>query len=1318
MNEETLKNFFHLKEVNDKFIIDLNTRKKQFSYNELYIEIEKLLNFFESIGIKYGEEISIILYNSIEFVLTFLSINFNGNICLPLNTNLKKEEYKKFIVNNCKYIIIHDYDENDENYYDIKKKHSYFKNVCEYIKEISEEYHIGLIKIKKNKNNPYFTYSYISNEKKIINNKEYFKRKDLDNINYEKKDVCLHLHTSGTTSKVKIVQLTNNNIKTTIKNILNSYNINKDDNTIVIMPLYHVHGLIGVLLPILFSKGNILFQKGHSFSASEFWSNIVEYNITYFSAIPTILKILLIRYNNDYFLKESNNRNKIKHKLRFIRTSSSYLEEKVEKEIEEKFETTVLQAYGMTEACHQVSSNKFINHINNREIHKKYKSVGIPNVGVIIYDEKKKRICNYNELGEICINGKNIMYGYKEKRDNENIFIYVNTIQEKKDYMINNKFLEVSESVSFFKTGDIGYIDKENFLFICGRIKDIINRGGEKILPNEIDDVLKNNHLVRDCLTFSSKDDVYGEIINTAVILNENNIFNNENYDSLVDINNGQNIPINNYIKSKNKKNIDTAEDNLDDKYDVKESINLNLTYYKYEETLKNYMKTYLADFKIPKNIYFVNNFQKTPTGKISRKNISECVEELKKTEINIFDIIALIFKKYEIDYIYGLYGLPINKIIYSFIKNNIYFVSFRNEINAALSCNYVNFFDLDKKKKKVGILLTCSGPAFINTLSGLYNAKINNFPMILICFENFIDDKLSLFEKYYNFQYFPHLEFLKKAKEICYECFHVDSLESFTSQFYNCISTSIKNKSPVYLNIDYKLIEKKIPVERASEILKLNDNYTLTYFDYKSYISSFNEEKILFKKLVDHFCRIYHSNKKGVIFLGINCHYGIKYVLKISKLLKLPIYTNTLAKSFIKENYIYNANQCKSYLFKNIDFCFAIGSVFNFYFNFGKFENCKEENMLCIDLNNDTYEENKISISHYFFYDLYFVLKKLYFAIKNVIVVDINLREKWITNLNEAKKKSIEKLSFSIVKYLEDEKFTMEQALLIIRHILINYFFFINDISPTYKKYFINYLRHVDIKNMEDFINFVDEKNNEHKIVNNVSKDNNINSLEIDNEVPESDCDLSDSSLDDEDYGKKKKKKNYKFLNKEIKNRLIITNEGSITLLLGILYLPNFGPFNYVIPQINGMMGISMNACITSALNNPNNITFSILGDSSFGFSSNEIETICRLKLKIVLIIFNNNGIYGNREYQTEKTNIDDTDFYMQNPSSLYFHSKYENYIVSHGGYGYYVDNRKEFIKQMKHITSNDFNNFPVLLNVIIEDTGFVNFHIDKYIQ
>ncbi|GAW81832.1 acyl-CoA synthetase [Plasmodium gonderi] len=1384
MNEDnSLRTFLHLENVKERYIVDLNTEKQKFSYEEVNEEIERLISFFKSINVQPGEEISILLFNSIEYVVCFLGVNYNKNICLPLNTNLKKEEYVSYLVNNCKYIIIHDYDENNLNYSSIKKKHSYYKCVCKSIEELGEEYNIGVIKIKKNREKPHFTYTLYNptvvnqtHDKKIAEKNAQNGENKL--AKKEKDDFCLHLHTSGTTSKVKIVQLTNRNIKTSIVNITSSYGINKEDNTVVVMPLYHVHGLIGVLMPILYSKGNVLFQVGHSFSASEFWSNVVHYNITYFSAVPTILKILLIRYESDYFV----NGVKVKHKLRFIRTSSSQLDEQLEKEIEKKFETNVLQAYGMTEACHQVSANKFIFiDENNVQICKKYKSVGIPNVGVVIYNHEKKKICDENELGEICINGKNIMYGYKEMKDNDNICVYINTVEEKTHYMGRNKFLVIGESVPFFKTGDVGYVDAENFLFISGRIKEIINRGGEKIIPNEIDNVLRDHPLVADCLTFSLPDEVYGEIISTAVILDHKGILSDASprgdttecaktietkvSNSLVITTHGSTCIGDSF-------NLSERKPIVDHEFNVEMSRNLNLMHFQLREELIHYMKKNLADFKIPKNIYFVNNFLKTDTGKLSRRKVTEGVENMRKDEFSIFDVMALALKKFHLDdYIYGLYGIPVNKMIYSFIKNGIYYISFRNEINASLSCNYVNYFDLNKDKKKIGIILTCSGPAFVNTLPGLYNAMINRFPIIYICFENFIDTNLTEFEKYHNFQYFPQFNFLKKCKEICAKVYQVDSLDSFIQHLYDSVRICMRTKSPVYINLNYKLIEKKVTIDKAIELLKLANKYAQMYHlslnvEPSCMTESSAQEEKSFKELLESVLRIYECNKKGVIFLGTNCNYGVKYVLKLSLLLKIPIYTSTMAKCFIKENYMYNANQCKSYLFENIDFCFSFGTVYNFYFNFGKFPNCKKENMLCVDLKHDTHERDirehgtyehdmGSTCNHFFFTDLNKIMKRIYFSLKKEnITVNVEDRMMWLTAIGEAKQKNIHKICTQVAtKHFSAENFTMEEAILIIRHFLIEYLFARNDIPSEYKKYFINYLKYVDrnwvfnmcISNHDDMLR-CDTQDVVSKGTNRLACDvptcRNF-FFDSDQDVPQNDCDLSDSSSEDEEKGSSKdvhvkqikqdktnyvmgkvgEKKKNKFLTKEIKKRVIITNEGSITLHLGILYLPKLGPYNFVIPQINGMMGVSMNAAICAALNNPKNVVFSILGDSSFGFTSNEVETICRLKLKVVLIIFNNNGIYGDRDFQTKKMNFTqmenhDIYFYLQNPSALYHFSKYENYVTSHGGYGRYVDNREEFIRQMKIVTDEKFNNFPVLLNVIVHDSGSVKFDVHKYIQ
>ncbi|CAA9989133.1 acyl-CoA synthetase, putative [Plasmodium knowlesi strain H] len=1337
MAEEcTLRSFLQLEDVRDRYITDLNTEKRRFSYAQVLEEVENLRSFLKGINVKPGEEISIILFNSIEYVVSFLGINYNKNICLPLNTNLKKEEYVRYLVNNCKYIIIHDYDENDDIYFSMKKKHGYYKNVCKSIEELGIEHNIGVIRIRKNKEAPFFTYS-LSRPCGGSNAGNMKGKLSKDNGLTEKgSDVCLHLHTSGTTSKVKIVQLTNENIKTTIKNITNSYGLSREDNTVIVMPLYHVHGLIGVLMPILYAKGNVLFQVGHSFSASEFWKDVVHHNITYFSAVPTILKILLLRYESDYFVDGV----KVKHKLRFIRTSSSQLDEHMEREAEVKFETNVLQAYGMTEACHQVSTNKLIlTHGKDVSIVKKYKSVGIPNVGVIIYDHEKKRVCRKNELGEICINGKNVMCGYKEMKDNENICVHINTVKERAEYMEGNTFLITGESVPFFKTGDVGYVDEDNFLFIAGRIKDIINRGGEKIIPNEIDDVVRDDPRVSDCLSFACTDEVYGEAIYAAVILDEKQLPWGEALQKAQagSFTSGVN-PINDSLPPRFVTSITStgygasappqhSNPPVENEFNVEVSLSLNFKYHYLRKELTEQMKKRLADFKVPQKIYFVNHFLKTDTGKVSRRKMAEGVEHLKGTPLNLFDVLALCLKKAHLDgYIYGLYGIPLNKMIHSFVRNKIYYISFRNEINACVSCSYVNYFDEHKEKKKVGIILTCSGPAFVNALPGLYNAKVNHFPLIFMCFENFTAKNLTEFDKHQNFQYFPQQKFLAKAKEMCAGVFHVNSPDAFPEQLYNCFETCLRMKSPVYLNVSYNLIGKEVTLDRALHLLDMTDCYAGRYLQplnvLNGRINFSKEEDEKFNKLLQLFCRIYQSNKRGAIFLGTNCNHGVKYVLKLSHLMRIPIYTSTMAKCFVKENYLYNANQCKSFLFENLDFCFAFGTVYNFYFNFGNFPRCKKENMLCVDLTNDVFDPQVDShCEHFFFSDLYRVVKQLYFSLKRgAHSIDVDGRMNWIAAIQEAKKRSIDRLCRQVAtQHLVSEQFTMEQAMLILRHCLLDYFFIRNEIPAMYKRYFIDYFKYVDWAQLRrvlqgDVLPHEDD--------------------EADLGPPQSDCDLSDSSLEGGEqrdhtggYDPPKKSKTWgngkrKFLNRGIKKRVVITNEGSITLHLGILYLPQLGPYNFVIPQINGMMGVSMNAAICAALNHPENIVFAILGDSSFGFTSNEVETICRFKLKIVLIILNNNGIYGDRDFQTKEPYSEelnkDAHFFLQNPSALYHFSKYENYVTAHGGYGRYVDNREDFLKQIKHVMSENFSSFPVLLNVMVGDAQSVKFDVDKYIQ
>src|SRR5207245_2423189 len=159
-------------------------------------------------------------------------------------------------------------------------------------------------------------------------------------------DVALFLHTSGTTSRPKGVPLTHANLMASIRNIVATYALTPEDGSLIVMPLFHVHGLIGATLSTLLSGGTVIVPP--SFSATKFWPLVREHRATWYSAVPTIHQILLSRADSD---------NAPRGGLRFIRSCSAALAPAVFAQLEERFAAPVLEAYGMTEASHQMSSN-------------------------------------------------------------------------------------------------------------------------------------------------------------------------------------------------------------------------------------------------------------------------------------------------------------------------------------------------------------------------------------------------------------------------------------------------------------------------------------------------------------------------------------------------------------------------------------------------------------------------------------------------------------------------------------------------------------------------------------------------------------------------------------------------------------------------------------------------------------------------------------------------------------------------------------------------------------------------------------------------
>ncbi|XP_019195532.1 PREDICTED: oxalate--CoA ligase-like [Ipomoea nil] len=346
-------------------------------------------------------------------------------------------------------------------------------------------------------------------------------------------DVSLFLHTSGTTSRPKGVPLTQFNLASSVNNIKSVYKLTESDSTVIVLPLFHVHGLIAGMLSSIGAGGSVTLPAAGRFSASTFWSDMKTSKATWYTAVPTIHQIILDRH--------LSKPEPFYPKLRFIRSCSAALAPSILARLEEAFEAPVLEAYAMTEATHLMASNPLPEdgpHVPG--------SVGRP-VGqeMAILDENGVAQ-ESGAHGEVCIRGPNVTKGYKNNPEaNKSAFQF-----------------------GWFHTGDLGYLDAHGYLHLVGRIKQLINRGGEKISPIEVDAVLISHPEVAQAVAFGVPDDKYGEEINCAIIPSEGS------------------------------------------------SIN--------EEEVLRFCKKNLAAFKVPKKVFITDSLPKTATGKIQRRIVAE----------------------------------------------------------------------------------------------------------------------------------------------------------------------------------------------------------------------------------------------------------------------------------------------------------------------------------------------------------------------------------------------------------------------------------------------------------------------------------------------------------------------------------------------------------------------------------------------------------------------------------------------------------------------------------------------------------------------
>ena len=347
-------------------------------------------------------------------------------------------------------------------------------------------------------------------------------------------DVALILHTSGTTGRPKRVPLRHRNLAVSAENIAQTYQLTANDVAMTVMPLFHVHGLLASTLATLLTGGTMVVPE--KFNPLSFWRTVRECRATWYSAVPTMHRLLLARAGDQRPMGAEH--------LRFIRSASAPLSFHTMEKLEHVFGAPVLEAYGMTEASHQIASNPLPPGVRRAQ------SVGLgTGVKISIMDTHGHHShLGMGHAGEVVIQGPSIIDGY-ESNPEANATSFVD---------------------GWFRTGDQGIIDPDGYLRLLARLKELINRGGEKIAPMEIGQVLLKHPAVAEAVCFGVPHPTWGEEVTAAVVLRAP-------------------VPV---------------------------------------PELLSFCRDHLADFKCPKKIHVVDAIPRTATGKIQRRALVEAFTE------------------------------------------------------------------------------------------------------------------------------------------------------------------------------------------------------------------------------------------------------------------------------------------------------------------------------------------------------------------------------------------------------------------------------------------------------------------------------------------------------------------------------------------------------------------------------------------------------------------------------------------------------------------------------------------------------------------
>ncbi len=356
----------------------------------------------------------------------------------------------------------------------------------------------------------------------------------------EEKDPALLLYTSGSTGLPKGAVMNQRAIVTGGENVMLGHDLTEDDRALCVLPIYHINGAMVTVAAPLVSGSSVVMPS--RFRASRFWELVATYGCTWSSVVPTIIKYLLDRAGQEPYTFGDDERLKA---FRFGRSASAPLPAVVLQQWEDTFHVPMIETIGLTETAGTVATNPMPPRA------RKPGSVGLPFGNEIIVVDESGKECRAGVSGELVIRGDNVLdYYYKNPEATEGAFLD-----------------------GWFRTGDLGQKDDEGYLYITGRLKELIIRGGENIAPREIDDVLYKHDAILEAAAVGIDDDNYGQEVVACVVIREG--------------------------------------------------------YKATEDELKAFCEEAVGKVKCPKTIYFLDDLPKGPSGKIQRLKLPDLIRTL-----------------------------------------------------------------------------------------------------------------------------------------------------------------------------------------------------------------------------------------------------------------------------------------------------------------------------------------------------------------------------------------------------------------------------------------------------------------------------------------------------------------------------------------------------------------------------------------------------------------------------------------------------------------------------------------------------------------